>query len=94
MAESAGGKRRSAKRRGGGKRKTNAARPGPGHNSGEVAPEIIQRHYAQIGTALKASKPADEVARKKRPALQSASKAAKSDGCPVDATEKDDAEDL
>jgi hypothetical protein len=46
---------------------------------------VIQRHYAQIGTALKASKAADEAAKKKRSALQNAYKAAKSDGCPVDA---------
>ena len=86
MAERAGGKRsRNAKRRSAGKRKTNGAKPGLGHNSGEVPPEVIQRHYAQIGTALKASKVADEVAKKKRSALQNAYKAAKSDGCPVDA---------
>jgi hypothetical protein len=50
-----------------------------------VSPELIARHYAQIGSALKASKAADEVAKKKRSALQNAYKAAKSDGCPVDA---------
>ena len=85
MAERAGGKGVRRKGRGAGRRKTNGARPGPGHNSGEIPAEVIQRHYAQIGTALKASKAADEVAKKKRSALQNAYKAAKSDGCPVDA---------
>ena len=89
MAERAGGKRgRSAKRAG--KRRTNGATasglgPGSGHNSGEVPAELIQRHYDQIGVALKASKAADEIAKKKRAALSNAYKAAKSDGCPVDA---------
>lgn len=84
MAERAGAKRQRGKR-GNGRGKRNGATPGPGHNSGEVPAEVIQRHYAQIGAALKASKAADEVAKKKRAALQNAYKAAKSDGCPVDA---------
>src|SRR5690242_399258 len=85
MAERAGGKRQRGKRGSGRGKRNGVATPGPGHNSGEVPAEVIQRHYAQIGTALKASKAADEVAKKKRAALQNAYKAAKSDGCPVDA---------
>ena len=85
MAERAGAKRQRGKRGNGRGKRNGVATPGPGHNSGEVPGEVIQRHYAQIGTALKASKAADEVAKKKRAALQNAYKAAKSDGCPVDA---------
>jgi hypothetical protein len=85
MAERAGAKWQRGKRSGRGRSKTNGAAPGRGHNSGEVPAELIQRHYASIGTALKASKAADEVAKKKRAALNNAYKAAKTDGCPIDA---------
>jgi hypothetical protein len=85
MAERAGGKRQRKRGGRGGRRKTNGATPGLGHNSGEVPAELIQRHYATIGTALRASKAADEIAKKKRAALSNAYKAAKTDGCPVHA---------
>lgn len=46
--------------------------------------EVKLRHYDQIGVALRASKAADDAAKKKRSALQNAYKAAKSDGLDVD----------
>lgn len=86
MAERAGGRRQRGKSKSKrAKRAANGATPGPGHNTGEVPAEVRLRHYDQIGVALKASKAADDVARKKRSALQNAYKAAKSDGCDVDA---------
>ena len=88
MAERAGGKkqRRAKSKNPRGKRSgPNGATPGLGHNhAGEIPDEVKLRHYDQIGVALKASKAADEIAKKKRAALSNAYKAAKSDGCDVD----------
>lgn len=89
MAERAGGRRQRAKpksAKGQRGKRANGSTPGLGHNhAGEVPAEVRLRHYDQIGVALKASKAADEVAKKKRAALQNAYKAAKSDGCDIDA---------
>lgn len=82
MAERAVGRKSKPR----GKRaKANGAANGLGHNSGEVPTEVKQRNYDLIGVALKASKRADEEAKKKRAALSNAYKAAKGDGCDVDA---------
>jgi hypothetical protein len=83
MAERAGGRKRKSPK--GKKRAANGAQNGSGHNSGAIPDEVKLRHYDQIGVALKASKAADEIAKKKRAALSNAYKAAKSDGCDVDA---------
>lgn len=83
MAERAGGKKRTSRK--GKKRAANgASKNGLGHNSGEVPAEVKLRHYDQIGVALRASKAADDAAKKKRAALSNAYKAAKSDGLDVD----------
>lgn len=86
MAERAGGrKQRGPKGKSGrGRRGANGASPGPGHNTGEVPDEVIKRNYDLIGVALRASKAADEIAKKKRSALQNAYKAAKAEGCDPD----------
>lgn len=56
----------------------------PGHNSGQVPREVYQRHLGYIATAAKASKAADEIAKKKRSVLSNCYKSAKSDGCNVE----------
>ena len=68
-------------------RKAKPTSNGLGHNSGQtgqVPREVYDRHLGQLEIAAKA-KQADDAAKKKRSALQNVYKAAKGDGCNVEA---------
>lgn len=66
-----------------------APKPGEaGHNSGEVPDEVYQRHLEKIDETAKALKKAKEVYDQVKGVHQSAYKAAKSDGCDIDAIKR------
>jgi hypothetical protein len=67
-------------------RKSKAPKPGkPGHNSGEVPVEVYERHLDLIDTKRVAYEKAAAEAKQKKGELASAFKAAKGDGCNIDA---------
>lgn len=80
MAERASGKRKNK-----GKNKASGSKPGAGHNSGAVPDEVYRRWLPKVEIAKKALDKATDARRQKNGEYRAILKAAKDDGCNVEA---------
>lgn len=88
MAERARSKAKKTTTKGGktvSRGKVAKTKPGPGHNSGGVPDEVYERHLKKIETTDRAMAKAKEEYDQTKGVHQQAYKAAKADGCDIDA---------